>query len=153
MQHLTRLVLAAALLAAGCGAAATAPTPAPVRVSVQPNPTFAGGVAIFTLRAENISQSVVDLTFPSSCQILPYFTDRATARAVTPVGGGFVCLTVITRQTLRPGEAFWQTFTVKPGEIPDSQYVVLPPGEYSIRARLEDSVYRLNSDPFPFTVR
>jgi len=153
MRHLTGFVVAAALLAAGCGSAATAPTPAPVRVSVHPNPTFAGGLAIFRLRAENISQAVVDLTFPSSCQILPYFTDRATARAVTPVGGGFACLTVITRQTLRPGESFEQTFTVKAGEVPESQYVVLPPGDYSIRARLEDSVYRLNSDPFPFTVR
>ena len=131
----------------------TSPTPtAPVRVTVLQNPTFVGGVAIFTLKVENVSQSVVDLTFPSSCQVLPYFFERSTGREVTPVGGGLACLTVITRQNLRAGESFFQTYTVKPGTAPDAQLIVLPPGEYTIRARLEDSVFKINSDPVVFTL-
>lgn len=155
MGQLTGLVLAGACLAGGCSASTTAPTPAsPIRVTVQPTPTLVGGsdVATFTLRVENTSQAVVDLTFPSSCQVLPYFEDR-NGQPVTPRGGGFVCLTVITGQTLRPGEGFSQVFTVKAGDAPDGQYLVLPPGEYRILARVEDSVYRVKSDPLAFSVR
>ena len=157
MQRLSGLVVlatATALLAGGCTDGKTSPTPvAPVRVTVVQNPTFAGGIAIFSLKVENVSQSVVDLTFPSSCQVLPYFFERSTGREVTPLGGGFVCLTVITGQSLRPTESFVRTYSVRPGSAPDPQYIVLPPGEYSIRARLEDTVYRLNSDPLAFTVQ
>ena len=156
MRRISSLVLVGALLAAGCSATVTSPSPtpaAPVRVSVVQNPTFAGGMAVFTLRVENISQSVVDLTFPSSCQVLPYFTDRATGRAVTPLGGGFACLTVMTRQTLGPGESFFRTHSVKSGTAHESDVIVLPPGDYTIRARLEDTVYKLNSEPVVFTVR
>jgi hypothetical protein len=158
MRHVTgfvAFVLGGAVLAGGCSARVTGPTPgpgAPLRVSVSQNPTVVGGMAVFSVRVENISDSVVNLTFPSSCQVLPYFRDRA-GRAVTPVGGGFVCLTVLTNQTLRPGASFGQTFTVKPGTSPESQYVVLPPGEYQVRGRLEDSVYKLESDPVPFAVQ
>jgi hypothetical protein len=157
MQRLSSLVVVAtatALLAGGCSDPATSPTPtAPVRVTVQQNPTFAGGMAVFSLKVENVGQSVVDLTFPSSCQVLPYFFERSSGREVTPAGGGFVCLTVITRRTLGAGEWFLQTYTVNPGTAPEAQYIVLPPGEYTIRARLEDTVYRLNSDPLVFTVQ
>ena len=151
-SRLTGLALAA-LLAAGCGGSATAPTPArPLRVSVSQLPTLAGGTAVFAIRVENISDSVVNLTFPSSCEVLPYFTDRA-GRAVTPVGGGFACLTVITQLSLSPSASFIRPFTVKPGSTPEAQFVVLPPGEYTIRGRLEDTSYKLESDPLPFTLQ
>ena len=152
MRQLTGFVLAGAMLAAGCSASVTGPTSGLLRVSVTQNPTFVGGTAVLSVRVENISDSVVNLTFPSSCQVLPYFTDRA-GRPVTPVGGGFACLTVLTNQTLRPGASFAQTFTVKPGTAPDAQYVVLPPGEYQVRGRLEDTIYKLESDPLPFAVQ
>lgn len=149
------VALAAAVLAGGCSANGTGPTPgpgAPLRVSVSQNPTFVGGIAVFSIRVENVGDTVVNLTFPSSCQVLPYFTDRA-GRAVTPVGGGFACLTVITQQTLPPGGSFRHTFSVKPGTTPEPQYLVLPPGEYRIRGRLEDTVHKLESDPIPFTLQ
>jgi hypothetical protein len=149
------LFLGISVLAAGCGATVTSPSPqAQIRVTVQPAPTFAGidGV-LFTLRVENIGTTVVDLTFPSSCQVLPYFVDRATGQPVTPVGGGFVCLTVITSQTLRPGQSFAQMHTVKAGSATLPQAIVLPPGDYTIYARLEDATLRLTSDPVAFSVR
>src|SRR5689334_20571143 len=143
MRRLTGLVLAAACLAAGCSGTVSGPTPGtggPLRVSVSQNPTLVGGVAVFSVRVDNIGDSVVNITFPSSCQVLPYFRDRA-GRAVTPAGGGFACLTVLTQQTLRPGASFSHAFSVKPGTVPDAQFVVLPPGDYSIVGRLEDTVY------------
>jgi len=153
-SRLKGLALAAVVLAGGCSGRVTGPSPGsdPLRISVTRSPTFAGGMAVFSVRVDNISDSVVNLTFPSSCQVLPYFTDAA-GRPVTPIGGGFACLTVITSQSLRPGASFSQTFSVKPGTSPESQLIVLPPGEYRIRGRLEDTVYRLESDPLPFAVQ
>ena len=155
MTRLGGLVLAAAVLAGGCSARVAGPTPGgggPVRITVTQNPTLVGGMAVFTIRVDNIGDSVVNLTFPSSCQVLPYFTDR-DGRAVTPAGGGFACLTVITQQSLRAGASFSQTFTVKAGTVPESQAIVLPSGEYIIRGRLEDTVYKRESDPVTFTVQ
>src|SRR5688572_28255208 len=100
MRSLARVILAGALAVAGCSASLTGPGPGsgtPLRLTVSQNPTFAGGMAVFSVSVENISGSVVNLTFPSSCQVLPYFSDPA-GRAVTPVGGGFACLTIITNQ-------------------------------------------------------
>jgi hypothetical protein len=152
-RRISGFVLAAAMLAGACSARVAGPSPGepPLRVSVTQNPTFAGGMAVFTLRVENITDSVVNLTFPSSCQVLPYFTDRS-GRAVTPVGGGFACLTVLTNQTLQPGASFSQSFTVKTGTSPDPQFIVLPAGEYTIRGRLEDKVYKLESVPLAFVL-
>jgi hypothetical protein len=152
------LVLGAAVpAAAGCGGSSpSAPsTPVPLRVTVQVNPTLVGdpSAANFSIRAENISQDVLDLTFPSGCQILPHFVERASRRPVTPVGGGFACVTMITRATLRPGESIARTVLVKSGTTPDPQYVVLPPGDYAVYARLEDQSYRLESAQLPFTIR
>jgi hypothetical protein len=148
----TGLALAAAVLAGSCATAVTRPGDAPLQITVTPNPTFAGGMSVFTIRVDNISASTVNLTFPSSCEILPYFTDRA-GRTVTPAGGGFVCLTVITNHSLRPGASFSETFTVKPGTTPETSFVVLPPGEYLIRGQLEDDVHKLVSEPVPFALQ
>jgi hypothetical protein len=151
----TGLTLAATVLAGGCGSGATSPTPAPtgpVRVSVSALPTLAGGTALFAIRLDNISSSPVNLTFPSSCKLLPYFTDRA-GRAVIPEGGGFACLAVVTQLTLSPGVSLIETYTVTRGTTPESPFIVLPPGEYTIRGRLEDTVYKLESEPLAFAVQ
>jgi hypothetical protein len=153
VRRVACLALSAAVLVAGCAGSATGPSPtAPIRVSVSQLPTFVAGTVLIAIRVENISDSVVNLTFPSSCQVLPYFTDRA-GRAVTPVGGGFACLAVLTQQSLQPGVSFIQPFTIKPGSTPEAQFVVLPPGEYRIRGRLEDTTYKLESDPLAFTLQ
>ena len=147
-------ILAGTLLLGGCSSTAS-PTPppnAPIRVTVSQSPTFAPGMAVFSVRLDNVSGSPVNLTFPSSCKLLPYFTDR-TGRAVTPAGGGFACLTVLTQLTVSPGVSYFESFTVKPGTAPDGQFIVLPAGEYRIRGRLEDNVYKLESDPLAFTLQ
>ena len=142
------------ILLAGCGGPTSPDPAAPVRVTVQPTQTFAGGPdrATFTLRAENTSSAVVDLTFPSSCQLLPYFVDRRTNQPVTPRGGGFACLTVITSRQLTSGESFGDVVSIKSGAAPEPGFVVLPPGQYAIYARLEDGTYRTQSDRLSFTL-
>ena len=62
---------------AGAAAASPSPTPAgPLRLTALQLPGFIVNGEPFTgfaVQVENISQTVVDLTFPSSCQILPAF--------------------------------------------------------------------------------
>jgi hypothetical protein len=146
----TGLALAATVLAGGCNERVTGPGGGePIRITVTQNPTFAAGIAVFSVNVENISASTVNLTFPSSCQVLPYFFDPL-GHTVTPVGGGFACLTVFTNHSLRPGASFSQNFTVKPGTTSEPGYVILPPGDYTVRGHLEDTVYRLVSDPVRF---
>ena len=146
----------ALILAAGCGATTTGPSQTgPIRVTVQPTPTFAGSpdTATFTLGVENISRAPADLTFPSSCRVLPYFVDGRTGQPVVPRGGGFACATVIARLTLGPGESFSDVITVTAGDAPVPQRIVLPAGDYRLFARLEDSTYRRQSEPFAFSLR
>lgn len=154
MWRIFCLLLSAAALAAGCSGTVTAPTPGgPLRFTLQQAPTFAGidGV-LLTARVENVSQNVIDLTFPSSCQFRLQFSGRS-GQPVTPVGGGVACATVITRQTLGPAQSFGQAFTVRAAAVPASDAIVLPAGDYTVAARLDDSTYQLTSDPLAVSVR
>ena len=141
-------------LAAGCGGPTAPDRPVPVSVTVQPAQVLVGGPnrAAFTWRVENTSTTAVDLTFPSSCQVLPHFIDMRTNQAVTPVGGGFACLTVITRRQLTSGESFGDIVFIKSGAAPESRFVILPPGTYAIYALLEDQTYRAQSERSMFTL-
>jgi hypothetical protein len=158
MGRFTSFVLIGALLAAGCGGSATSPTPTPagpLRLTALQMPGFIINGEPFTgfaVQVQNISQTAVDLTFPSSCQILPAFLTRA-GQPVTPAGGETACATVITRLTLGPTQSLSRVFTVKAGTAPSGQDFVLPIGDYTFVARLDDTVYRLNSDPLPFSLR
>ncbi len=144
-------LLAALTLASACSATPAAPS-AGLRLTVTQNPTFTADSLVFSMRLENLGAAAVDLTFPSSCDVQPVFSDGA-GREVMPAGGGFACLTVIMRRSLGAGESLIRTVTVKSGTAPESQFIVLPPGSYTIRARLLDSEFKLLSDPLPFTLR
>ncbi len=158
MRRLSRLVLAGALLTGGCGGGSggTAPTPqTPLRITVQALSFVVDGnlVATFLARLENIGTGAVDLTFPSSCQILPHF-ENPGGQTVTPIGGGLACATVVTSQRLGPGQSISQPFSVRAaGSSADPSSLVLPAGDYRFVARLDDTVYRVSSDPLAFTVR
>jgi len=156
MPRWSGFVLVAVLLTAGCGSTATSPTPqGPLRLTAIQLPTFVvDGEPLtgFAVQVENIGQNAVDLTFPSSCSIVPAFQTR-TGQPVTPVGGGWACATVITNVTLRPGHSLSQLFTVTRGDAPQGQSIVLLSGDYTFVARLDDTVYRLTSDPLPFSLR
>jgi Intracellular proteinase inhibitor len=149
----TGLLVVALALAGGCTSSPSTPSPAPVRVTVSQNPTVSGDSLVFGARVENISQAAVDLTFPSGCLVLPYFRDQRTGQLVTPAGGGFGCTTVFVQRTLQPGELILGDVTVKAGTAPEGPYVVLPPGAYTIQYRLEDTVYRAQSERLPFALR
>jgi hypothetical protein len=152
IRALAVLLAAAAFAGAGCGSTPTSPSDAPLRLTVTQNPTLTADSLSFTLRLENISRTAVNLTFPSSCDVLPFFSDAA-GRAVTPLGGGFACATVITHGQLVPGESLIRSIMVKAGTKPEEQMVVLPAGTYSLHARLMDSDFKLQSTPVTVILR
>ena len=146
-------VVAIAALLASCAGPTRPSTSDSLQLTVSPAETLvgSGSMATFTMRLTNIGTQAITLTFPSSCQIVPHFTDRS-GRDVVPVGGGFACLTVLTSLTLAPGESTIRMVDVREGDQPQSPYVVMPEGEYAIYATLEDRDFRLRSAPVAFTL-
>jgi hypothetical protein len=122
---------------------------------VEPLQTLTGSAstAEFALKLQNTTAAPVALTFPSSCQVMPYVVERATGRIVGPSGGAWVCLTVITNLTLGPGETHTEVAHVRAATESRSPYITVPPGDYAIYAKLEDSTFRLQSASVPFSVR
>jgi hypothetical protein len=55
--------------------------------------------------------------------------------------------------SLGPGESLPQSFLVRAADGPVPGSIVLPPGDYQVRVRLEDSTYRLSSEPLAFSLR
>jgi hypothetical protein len=137
-----------------CGASPTSPKPpaGPLRLTVAQNPTFSADSLVFTMRLDNIGSTGVDLTFPSSCEMLPSFLDQA-GRPVTPAGGDYACATVIVRTRLEPGAWIQRTIGVEAGAAPHGATTVLPAGSYRIYARLMDADFRIQSDPVAFSLR
>src|SRR5262245_34963933 len=129
----TPVLLALAMLAVGgCGPSApTSPSPGPLRITVTQNSSFAPNGAAVAMRLDNISPNPVDLSFPSSCDILPAFTDAA-GRPVVP-SDGFACLTVITQQQLQPGGFLFRDIYVQTTTAGGAT-TILPPGSYTIAA-------------------
>jgi hypothetical protein len=148
------LTAAAALIA--CGASPSAPSQqGPLRLTVEPLQTLTGSAstAEFALKLQNTGAAPVEITFPSGCQVMPYVVDRGSGRIVAPSGGAWVCTAVITHLTLGPGETHTDTAHVIAGTDQRSPFIVVPPGSYAIYAKLEDSTFKLQSEPVSFSVR
>lgn len=97
----------------------------------------AGETAVMQMRLRNRGTSTVTLDFPSSCQILPYI-QAAGGSSVFPTGGGWGCLTVITKLVLEPGEEVVQTLEIRGGTPAPtiSTGAQLAPGQYRAFAEL-----------------
>jgi len=157
MTRLPGFVLLAAL--ASCSGSMTSPStpppaPAPpVTVGIEPLVAPNGSdTKSFGMVVGNVSQSPVDLTFPSSCQLVPHIVDNA-GREVTPIGGGQACATVITHLSLPVSTSVLLTVIVVAGHAPVNTLLVVPPGDYMIYTSLEDDKYQLKSARLAFSVR
>ena len=139
---------------AACGSTPTSASDAgPLRLTVAPAPTVAPSKdsAPFVIRLENVSADPITLTFPSSCQVMPYIAERRTERIVHPEGGAYGCATVVTSLTLGPGESHTETVLVTTAAAAPPA-IRVPAGDYVIYAKLEDAKYRLRSASYPFTL-
>jgi hypothetical protein len=140
---------------AGCGSPSAPSDQAPLRLTVEPLQTLTGSAstAEFALKLQNTGSMPIAITFPSSCQVMPYVVERGSGRIVAPEGGGWACLAVITNLTLGPGETHTDTAHVMAGTNQQSPFMVVPAGNYAIYARLEDSTFKLQSESVLFSVR
>jgi hypothetical protein len=134
------------LVLSACGSTPTSPSQqGPLRLDAQITQTRLApddtATVTFTLR--NVSSETITLRFSSSCQILPYVTDRRTQQIVHPGGGGWVCATVVTGLTLAPGESSTQQIQLRAANAATYPFVALPPGAYETYAEID--AYRDNS--------
>jgi len=93
-------------VAAACGGDIAGPAGADgltLEVAVSSPSIEFGEVDTITATLANKTSSRIDLTFPSSCQIVPYVTNLV-GTIVAPPGGSRPCLTVIGSRTLEPHE-------------------------------------------------
>lgn len=96
-----------------------------------------GSPVTFRVKLVNEGTEATTLHFGDSCQIVPYIRN-ALGETVLPTGGGWYCLTVITRLTLLPGEPVvrefvWTGSTDFRSELPLRP---LPPGTYFFTAEV-----------------
>jgi hypothetical protein len=152
MTRLAGLMTVLAMVSA-CSGSTSPSTPAPVQVTILSLPGPSGTDArAFGMQVKNISLAPVDLSFPSSCQLVPHILD-GSGREVTPQGGGQACAAVITHLSLVAGESLVLPAIVAAGNAPVPGRIVVPAGDYMIYTSLEDDKYRLKSDRVQFTVR
>jgi hypothetical protein len=155
--HSRSLVAIAITFLAACGGTKTPTSPSqqgPLTLTVTQAPAFDGGPGTvrFWVTLKNTGAETVTLSFPSSCQVMPYIAERSTARIVHPAGGAWGCTTVLTTLTLVPGEARIDPITVATvTAIPE--VVRLPPGDYVIYAKVDDAKYHLQSASYRFTLQ
>lgn len=142
-------------IASACAATPTSPVQTgPVSLTAQiDRATLApGATAVVTFRLANASSDAVTLDFGSSCQVVPYIAKRPDNDVVYPPGGGWGCLTVITHMTLAPHSVTVTELRVRAGETAQG-IVGLQAGEYVFFARLDDSVFKLESERVSLTVQ
>jgi hypothetical protein len=104
IRHL--LTFGVLIAATACGGDPAGPASArglTLEVAVSSPSIEFGEVDTITATLTNTTSSRIDLTFPSSCQIIPYVTNML-GTIVAPPGGSRPCLTVIGSRTLEPHE-------------------------------------------------
>ena len=113
-----------------------------------------GETAVMQMRLKNRGTSTVTLDFPHSCQILPYIEHAGGATAF-PSGGGWGCLTVVTKLVLEPGEEVVQTLEIHGGAPMPAVYTgaALDEGQYRAFAELgERPRHYVKSNSVSFSV-
>ena len=122
-------------------------------VVIVPSPVVPGQIAIITVSLENAGEETVNLTFNSGCQVLPYVRAISTNQIVYPTSGDWACTAVLTQLSLRAGATMQRVIRVRAPATPGDADASLPPGEYQVFARLDDTRFRLQADPVSFSIQ
>lgn len=161
MSGVARYVIPAATifvsgLVGGCGTERLTGQPGGLELvaSISSPAVRVGATATLAFRIRNTSTERAALTFPSSCQVLPYIETASGARTY-PAGGDWGCYAAITQLDLAAGEA--RTISVEVhGGAPQPAVttgVPLQPGRYRAYARLgQDPGVRGQSNVVEFSV-
>lgn len=140
---------------AGCNSATGPSEDEDLRLTVQiSSPTVAPGQsATITITLQNAGEETVNLTFNSGCQMLPYIRASSTNQILYPTSGDWTCTLVLTQLSLRAGATMQRVIRVRAPETPGDTDASLPPGEYQVFARLDDTRFRLQADPVSFVIQ
>ena len=151
--------IASVLLAAACHGCANPPvtpstahsTPVPVILSAMMTGSVIPGGADATIffAIENHGTTDLELTFPSSCHILPYIKQHDVM--IYPAGG-WGCATVITHLTVPAGGDATQEVRLRAAPTAAYPVVALGPGDYVAFATVDSSSHHLTSPVVRFTV-
>ena len=150
----TPLVAAAMLACAHEPLAPSSGAGVSLSLSVSREVIQAGQLDTITIVLRNTTNRAVTLSFGSGCQLLPYIAD-ARGTVVLPSGGAWMCTAIVTTLTLAPGETrssilVWTGTTEFASEMPLRS---LPPGRYSIWARLPAGQVQLQTPPVSVWLR
>jgi hypothetical protein len=148
------------LLGAACHGCANLPatpssshsTPVPVILSAIMTGSVIprGADATISFAIENHGTTDLELTFPSSCDILPYIKQRD---AMIYPAGGWGCATVITHLTVPAGGAATRDVRLRAAPTAEYPVVALGVGDYVAYATVDSSTYHLTSPLVGFTVQ
>jgi hypothetical protein len=156
-RSIGRLLPVVGILASGaCWPLSTQPSAdEDLRLTVQiSSPTVAlAQSATITITLENAGEATVNLTFNSGCQVLPYVRASSTNQIVYPTSGDWACTAVLTQLSLRAGATMQRVIRVRAPATPGDADASLPPGEYQVFARLDDTRFRLQADPVSFVIQ
>jgi len=154
MKQISVLVALSAALLVACGNDGLAPEGGPLRLeaTIGRSTIGVGDTTSIVFRLRNVSRETVALSFPDSCQVVPYITTPRVDEVVYPSGGAWGCLTVITQLVLAPGAEHVTKVLVRGGAQPMNPAVPLVPGEYRAYARLEHPSFPLRSVSIAFRV-
>jgi len=111
-----------------------------------------GDTTSIVFRLQNLSSDTIALSFPDSCQVLPYITTPRADEVVYPGGGAWGCLTVVTSLVLGPGAERVTRVLVRGGAQAGYPAVPLLPGEYRAYARFVHPRFPLRSTSIAFRV-
>ena len=95
-------------------------------------------------RLRNVTSDTIALSFPNSCQVLPYITTPQVDRVVYLSGGAWGCLAVVTSLVLAPGAAHVTTVLVRASAQATDPAIPLLRGEYRAYARLGTIRFRVD---------
>ena len=123
----------------GCNEATSPKSAGPLlfEAKVSPSTIRVGETATFSLVLQNTSAEPITLSFPSTCQLVPYVS-RPTGVVVYPRSGGWWCGQAFTQLRLEPGATVVQGIDVHGGEVQPTIYTgpQLAPGSYRLWGEL-----------------
>jgi hypothetical protein len=154
MRQISLVVAFSAALLVACRNDGLAPEGGPLRLeaTIGRSTIEIGDTTSIVFRLRNVSQETVSLSFPDSCQVVPYITTLRVDEVVYPSGGAWGCLTVVTQLVLSPGAEHVTKVLVSGGAQPMTPAVPLVRGEYRAYARLEHPRFPLQSATVAFRV-
>ena len=148
------IIVPAALLLLACGHDGVGPGDEGLQLdaSIGRSTIAFGDTTSIVFRLRNLSNDTITLSFPDSCEVLPYITTPRADEVVYPNGGAWGCFTVVTSLVLAPGAERVTAVLVRDAAQASYPAIALLPGEYRAYARLDHPRFPIRSKTLAFRI-